>query len=231
MPADVRAFIEKCPTCQIEKSDHVLRRGHLQSLAIPQAKWQDVNIDFINNLPRSRNSEDSIMVVVDHATKMVQLIPCRKTITTAGAARLYWRNIVKLHGVPKAIHSDRGPQFIGAVWKGLWSLTGTSLRYGTVYHPQSQGQVERMNSVVEQMIRCLLSGQSCKSHWKEVLPTAELTINSLRNRNTSYSPFFLMYGYNPILLIELIKGDEVVSNEMVSTFIQRMKMIWQKAQT
>ena len=78
MSADVRAFIEKCPTCQIEKSDHVLRRGHLQSLAIPQAKWQDVSIDFITDLPRSRNSEDSIMVVVDRATKMVHLVPCRE---------------------------------------------------------------------------------------------------------------------------------------------------------
>ena len=230
MSADVRAFIEKCPTCQIEKSDHVLRRGHLQSLAIPQAKWQDVSIDFITDLPRSRNGEDSIMVVVDHATKMVHLVPCRKTLTTSGAAELYWRNIVKLHGVPKAIHSDRGPQFIGAVWRGLWSLTGTSLRYGTTYHPQSQGQVERMNSVVEQMIRCLLSDHSCKSHWKEVLPTAELAINSLPNRSTGYSPFFLMYGYNPVLPIELIKGDEVVGTKMVSTFVTRMKMIWQKAQ-
>ena len=85
-----------------------------------------------------------------------------------------------------------------------------------------------MNSVVEQMIRCLLSDHSVKSHWKEVLPTAELAINSLPNRSTGYSPFFLMYGYNPVLPIELIKGDEVVSNEMVSTFVERMKMIWQK---
>ena len=108
-------------------------------MAIPQAKWQDVSIDFITDLPRSRNGEDSIMVVVDRATKMVHLVPSKKTITAAGAAELYWRNIVKLHGVPKAIHSDRGPQFIGAGWRGLWSLTGTNLRYGTAYHPQSQG--------------------------------------------------------------------------------------------
>ena len=108
MSADVRAFIEKRPTCQIEKSDHVLRREHLQSLGIPQAKWQGISIDFITDLPRSRNGEDSIMVVVNRATKMVHLVPCRKTITAAGAAELYWRNIVKLHGVPKAIHSDRG---------------------------------------------------------------------------------------------------------------------------
>ena len=111
----MRAFIEKCPTCQIEKSDHVLRRGRLQSLAIPQAKCQDVSIDFITDLPKLRNSKDSIMVVVDRATKMVHLVPCKKTITAAGAAELYWRNIVKLHGVPKAIHSDRGSQFIGAI--------------------------------------------------------------------------------------------------------------------
>ena len=88
-----------------------------------------------------------------------------------------------------------------------------------------------MNSVVEQMIRCLLSDHSWKSHWKEVLPTAELAINSIPNRSTGYSPFFLMYGYNPVLLVELIKGDKIVSNEMVLTFVKRMKMIWPKAQT
>ena len=230
MSSDIRRFVENCPTCQLEKTDHVLRRGHLQSLAIPEAKWQDVSIDFITDLPTTKNGEDSIMVVVDRASKMVHLVPCRKTITAGDAAKLYWKNIVKLHGVPRAIHSDRGAQFIGAVWREIWSLMGTSLRYGTAYHPQSQGQVERMNSVVEQMLRCFLSEPRYQGKWKTLLPTAELAINSLPNRSTGYSPFYLMYGYNPVLPIELVKGDELVQNEQVSIFLVRMQTIWQKAQ-
>ena len=75
------------------------------------------------------------------------------------------------------------------------------------------------------MIHCLLNDHNCKSHWQEVLPTVELAINLLPNRSTGYSPFFLMYGYSAVLPIELIKGDEVVSNKMVLTFVERMKMI------
>ena len=89
MIGDIREFVESCPTCQLEKTDHTQRKRSLQSLAIPEAKWQEVSIDFITNLPMSSDGEDSIMTVVDHATKMVHLIPCKKTTTAGEAARLY----------------------------------------------------------------------------------------------------------------------------------------------
>ena len=108
MAGDIREFVESCPTCQLEKTDHTMKKGSFQSLAIPKAKWQEVSVDFITDLPMSSDGEDSIMTVVDHATKMVHLIPCRKTTTVGEAARLYWQHVVKLHGVPRAIHTDRG---------------------------------------------------------------------------------------------------------------------------
>ena len=97
------------------------------------------------------------MTVVDRATKMVHLIPCTKTTMAGEAARLYWQHVVRLHGVPQAIHTDRGAQFVGRWWREIWTLLSTKLRYGTAYHPQSQGQVERMNAVVSQTLRCLMS--------------------------------------------------------------------------
>ena len=139
MAGDIREFVESCPTCQLEKTDHTMKKGSLQSLAIPEAKWQEVSIDFITDLPTSSDGEDSIMTVVDRATKMVHLIPCKKTTTAGEAARLYWQQVVKLHGVPRAIHTDRGAQFIGRWWREIWTLLGTKLRFGTAYHPQSQG--------------------------------------------------------------------------------------------
>ena len=90
MTGDIRELVESCPTCQLEKTGHTQRKGSLQSLAIPEAKWQEVSVDFITDLPTSSDGEDSIMTVVDRATKMVHLIPCKKTTTAGEAARLYW---------------------------------------------------------------------------------------------------------------------------------------------
>ena len=127
MAGDIREFVESCPTCQLEKTDHTMKKGNLQSLAIPEAKWQEVSIDFVTDLPAASDGEDSIMTIVDRATKMVHLIPCKKTTTAGEAARLYWQQVVRLHGVPWAIHTDWGAQFIGRWWREIWTLLGTKL--------------------------------------------------------------------------------------------------------
>ena len=229
MAGDIREFVESCPTCQLEKTDHTMKKGSLQSLAIPEAKWQEVSVDFVTDLPAAADSEDSIMTVVDRATKMVHLIPCKKTTTAGEAARLYWQHVVKLHGVPRAIHTDRGAQFVGRWWREIWTLLGTKLRYGTAYHPQSQGQVERMNAIVSQTLRCLMTDVTDMTRWKDFLPTVEMVINSLPNRSTGYSPFFLMYGYHPVLPVELLKGDESTNVETVSRFLERTQEVWRDA--
>ena len=169
------------------------------------------------------------MTVVDRATKMVHLIPCRKTTTAGEAARLYWQHVVRLHGVPRAIHTDRGAQFIGRWWREIWALLGTKLKFGTAYHPQSQGQVERMNAIVSQTLRCLMSDVPDLTRWTEYLPTVEMVINSLPNRSTGYNPFFLMYGYHPVLPVELLKGDETTNVETVSKFLERTQEVWRTA--
>ena len=152
---------------------------------------------------------------------MVHLIPCRKTNRVGEAARLYWQHVVKLHGVPWAIHTDRGAQFVGRWWREIWSLLGTKLKYGTACHPQSQGQVERMNAIISQTFCCLMSDIPNLGRWKEFLPTVEMVVNSLPNRNTDYSPFYLMYGYHPVLPIELLKGDESRNVETLSKFLEK----------
>ena len=92
--------------------------------------------------------KDSILTVIDKATRVVHLIPCKESITIAETAKLYWDQVVNLHGVPRILCSDRGTQFTSQFWKALWRLTGTQLLYSTAYHPQTQGVVERMNAVV-----------------------------------------------------------------------------------
>ena len=188
-----------------------------------------MSVDFVTDLPTSTDGEESIMTVVDHATKMVHLIPCKKTTIAGEAARLYWQHVVKLHGVPWAIHTDRGAQFVGRWWREIWTLLGTKLRYGIAYHPQSQGQVERMNVVVSQTLHCLMTDVADLSRWKDFVPTVEMVVNSLPNKSTVYNPFFLMYGYHPVLPLELLKGDESTNVETLSKFLDRTQEVWHHA--
>ena len=214
MAGDIREFGESYPICQLEKIDHTQKKGSLQSLAILEAKWQKVSVDFITDLPSAAKGEDSIMIVVDHATKMVHLIPCKKTTIAGEAARLYWQHMVRLHGVPRAIHTDWGAQFVGRWSREIWTLLGTK-----------QGQVERMNAVVSQTLCCLMIDVIDLHRWTNYLPTIEMVINSLPNRSTGYSPFFLMYGYHPVLPVELLKGDESTNVETLSRFLERTQEV------
>ena len=105
-------------------------------------------------------------------------------------------------------------------------MVGTKLKYGTTYHPQSQGQVERMNAIISQTLRCLMSDVLDLGRWKEFLPTVEMIINLFPNRNSEYSSFYLMYGHHPVLPIELLKGDESTNVETLSKFLERTQEVW-----
>ena len=101
--------------------------------------------------------------------------------------------------MPRAIHSDRDVRFQSQFWKELWRNSGTKLRFSTAYHPQSQGLVERMNQVVEQVLRCSLDQEKRLKEWDKILPTIEMVVNSSVNKSTGYSPFFLMHGHHPVM--------------------------------
>ena len=137
--------------------------------------------------------------------------------------------IVKLHGIPRTIYTDRGTQFVSKFWRELWGLLGTSLRYSTAFHPQTQGIVERMNAVIGQMLRCTIHETNERREWNKLLPIIELAINSSVNRRTGYTPFFLNYGFDPVVPADLIKGNERVQNESVGDFCSRLKIIWDLA--
>ena len=156
IPSDIREFVEACPICQLEKTDHTLAKGQLQSSKIPEAKWQGVRLDFITDLPRTQSGDTYILTVINKATRMFHLIPCRETVDATKTAELFWIHVGKLHGIPRCIYIDRGPQFWNRFWKALWDSFGTSLKFNNAYHPQSQGMVEQMNSVVSQTLRYLI---------------------------------------------------------------------------
>ena len=165
MTGDIRRFLENCAVCQMEISDHTLTRGKLQSTQSPETKWSEISIDFVTDLPKSSGNSDSILVVVDKATRRVHMAPCNKAINATDTAWLLWNIVVKLHGVSRVIYSDRGSQFTAQSWRELWRLTGTKLDYSTAYHPQTQGVVERMNSVIEQCLRCIIHESRNINEW------------------------------------------------------------------
>ena len=114
------AVHRKMPCVSDGESDHTLAKGKLQSNQIPESKWSEISIDFITDLPLTANNRDTILVTVDKAARMVHLVPCTKNITATGTVQLLWNTVIRYHGVPRVIYSDRGAQFTAKRWQELW---------------------------------------------------------------------------------------------------------------
>ena len=207
MLGDVRQFVENCPVCQMEKSDHTVAKGKLQSTQIPETKWSEISIDFVTDLPLQLIIRDTILVTVDKATRMVHLAPCRKQITATGTAQLLWKTVIRYHGIPRVIYSDRGAQFTAKSWQELWRITGTKLGYSTAYHPQNS-RGGRTNECGSESDTAMSDSRfkNVRDLGNSLLPTVEMVINSLPNQSTGFSPFFLNYGHEPVTPIQLLKA-------------------------
>jgi hypothetical protein len=139
MKDDVAKFVAQCDICQRVKIEHKKPSVLLQPLPIPEWKWENISIDFVNGLPRTPRGNDYVWVIVDCLTKVAHFIPVRTTYGRDKLARLYVNNILKLHGVPKSIISDRGAQFVSKFWRSLHQALMTNLDYSSAYHPQTDG--------------------------------------------------------------------------------------------
>jgi hypothetical protein len=150
---DVAEYVALCDTCQRVKAEHQRPAGLLQPMQIPEWKWEEVGMNFIVGLPRTQRGYDSIWVIVDRLTKVAHFLPARTTYSSARLAELYMERIVSLHGVPKKIVSDRGTQFTSHYWQKIHESLGTKLNFSTAYHPQTDGQMERINQILKDMLR------------------------------------------------------------------------------
>jgi hypothetical protein len=142
MKGDVAKFVGHCDICQRVKIEHQKPSGLLQPLPIPKWKWEDISMNIINGLPRTPKGNDSICVIVNRLTKVAHFIPMLATYGGDKLARLYIENILKLHGIPKSINSDRGAQFVSKFWRSLHQALKTNLDYSSAYHLQTDGQTE-----------------------------------------------------------------------------------------
>jgi hypothetical protein len=195
MAKDVNDYVLSCDVCQRMKHRAGPSHGELQPLPIPDGPWESVSLDFVVALPKTQGGYDAVCVFVDRLTKMVHLVPTTTSVTAEQTARLLFDNVVRLHGVPKSIVSDRDPRFSSHFWDALGKLVGARTLLSTAFHPQTDGQTERMNRTFGDMLRAF-AGQA-PAAWDTHLTAAEFAMNNAVNRSVGKSPFFLNYGYNP----------------------------------
>jgi hypothetical protein len=156
---DVLRHIRECVTCQQNKSEQIHPAGLLQPLPIPEQKWESISMDFITGLPRVQG-RDCIFVVVDRLTKFAHFFSIPTDYKAIQVAELFFREVFRLHGLPRQIVSDRDGCFINAFWQELFRLVGTELATSTSYHPQTDGQTEIVNKWVEGYLRNYVGGNN-----------------------------------------------------------------------
>jgi len=144
---DIKKYVQGCVKCQQNKVQHQKRVGELHPLEISEGPWQDISIDMIGPLPRL-NEMDAILVIVDRFTKMIRLKAMTTNISSEGVAKVYRDEIWKIHGAPKTILSDQGPQFASKFMEDFTKVLGTKRKLSTAYHPQTDGQTERINQEI-----------------------------------------------------------------------------------
>ncbi|KAM1370587.1 hypothetical protein ACFX2F_041029 [Malus domestica] len=192
MKREIAKYVSRCIICQQVKAERKKLFGRMQPLPVPQWKWENITMDFVYKLPRTRNGFDGIWVIVDRLTKSAHFIPVREKYPLNKLAKLFITKIVKYHGVPVNIISDRDPRFTSKFWVAFQEALGTQLLYSTAYHPQTDGQSERTIQTLEDMLRSsvLQFGDS----WHDRLDLMEFAYNNSFHSSIGMSPFEALYG-------------------------------------
>lgn len=194
----VERYVAGCDTCARTKNRSQRPVGLLQPNEAPTGPWQTISCDFITQLPRSEDY-DAIFVVVDRFTKQAHFIPTTSDVDAPATAELFLQHVWKLHGTPRQIISDRGPQFVAQFMKAVFARLGIKGSTSTAYHPQTDGQTERVNQELEQYLRAFTDVR--QDNWAGLLPMAEFAHNTKAHAVTRQSPFALVYGYDPEFII------------------------------
>jgi hypothetical protein len=232
MKTGVDDFVKQCSVCQRAKHGHNRPAGLLQPLPIPSGIWRELTMDFVEGLPLSAGA-NVIMVVVDRLTKYAHLVPLKHPFNAASVAQAFLDSVVKLHGVPLSIVSDRDPIFLSKLWKELFSSMGTKLKFTTAYHPQTDGQSERVNQCIEMFLRCFV--HDTPKQWRRWLPLAEFWYNSSYHSSIDSSPFKALYGCEPNMGAMPVMDEDNLSEAAMMlrdrhAQLQRLKMHLANAQ-
>ncbi|KAG8489226.1 hypothetical protein CXB51_017295 [Gossypium anomalum] len=225
MKRDISEFVSKCLVCQQVKAEHQVPSGLLQLVMVPEWKRDKVTMDFVTGLPLTLKKKDAIWVVVDKLMKSAHFIPIMIDYSLDKLADLYISEIVRLHGVPLSIISDRDPRFTLRFWKKLQEALGTKLSFSTVFHPQSDGQSERMIQILEDMLRsCILEFQGS---WEKYLPLVEFAYNNSFQTSLKMEPYMALCGRKcrtPLYWTEL-KENQIHGVDLIKETEEKVKVI------
>ena len=204
----VQDFVCSCPTCQLYKTEHLQPAGLLLPLPVPSAVWADIALDFIEGLLKV-GGKSVILTVVDRFSKYCHFLPLGHPYTAESVAKMFFAEVVRLHGIPQSLVSDRDPVFTSAFWKELLTLSGAKLHMTTVFHPQADGQAEAANKVITMYLRCFTGDRP--RQWLRWLPWAEYTYNTAYQTSLRDTPFKLVYGCDPPTIRSYEPGEARVA--------------------
>ena len=217
-------YVEGCDLCQRMKNRTEEPAGKLKLSEVPQKMWTYLTVDFITKLPVVAG-KDTILVVCDRLSKITYFVAMMEETLVEGLARLFRDNVWKLHGLPESIVSDRESQFVVELTKELNRMLGIKTKLLTVFHPQTDGQTERMNQELEQYLRFFIEHR--QKDWPEWLAAAEFVVNNKVHTATKVLPFMANYGK------ELRMGGDIRRKgkvESVTVFVKRLKKVQKKAE-
>ena len=199
---EVKNYVRGCATCARTKSTNQKPSGLLQPLEIPEERWRRINIDFITKLP-TVDGYDTIITFIDALTKRAHwVVTTEKGLTAEKFAEIFTESFIRLHGLPDVIVSDRDVRFTGDFWQHLMGVMGTKLSMSTAFHPQTDGQAEKANSIVERFLRAYTSDE--QRDWAKLLPLAEFAYNASRQQSIEMSPFEADIGHIPRMPLDAI---------------------------
>ena len=225
MKKEIASFVSRCLTCQQVKAEHQRPVGKVQLLPIPVWKWEKITMDFVTGLPRTQKQHDAIWVIVDRLTKSAHFLPVNVEDSLEKLAQLYVDEIVRLHGVPVSIVSDRDPRFTSRFWPSLQTALGTRLHFSTAFHPHTDGQSERTIQTLEDMLRACV--MEFRGSWDTHLALMEFAYNNSYQANIDMAPFEALYGRKCRTLVcwDEVGERRLVGPELVKITSEKVKVI------
>ena len=202
--------------------------GMLNPIPIPQWKWDNIAMDFVSSLPLTQRKHDAIWVIIDRLTKWAHFVPVRMDYSMDRLVELYVDEVVRLHGVPLSIVSDRDPQFTSRFWKDLQSTLGTLLNFSTVFHLQKDGQSERLIQILEDMLRdCVIN---FPRSWDRYIPVMDFAYNNSYQASIGMTLYEALYGRKcrtPVCWIKLSEY-KLIELDIVKDIEEKVQIIQQR---